>query len=272
MAVTVLADKKQLCRLIVPRALLLQTALVIQRRVGRLVGRRVSHIPFQRRSPKGRLTLDLYQRIHRDTLDSGGVMLCLPEHVLSFQLSGLQQLADNDAKTAHRMMAIQRWIHEKSRDILDESDLTLSAKTQLIYPSGAPSIVDGHPHRWEVVQELLSLIEGHCSVLETRFGGSIQILRRHQCYPIVHFLDAKVENALHELLVKDVCEGRLAHVQLKNPNNRAAKNAIWDVVSGRKCRPQTSTWRPGRSRTTRLASSACTSCAGSSPSASCCSV
>ncbi|KPM43238.1 hypothetical protein AK830_g3340 [Neonectria ditissima] len=240
MAATMLADKKQLCRLIVPRALLLQTALVIQRRIGRLIGRRVQHIPFQRRSPKGKQTLQLYQRIHMDTLESGGIMLCLPEHVLSFQLSGLQHLADNDIQTARKMIQIQQWIHDFSRDILDESDLTLSSKTQLIYPSGEPVIVDGHPHRWEVAQDLLSLVEDHCSFLESTHGGSIHIFRRHQGYPIIHFLHAQVEDALNQLLVKDICEGRLARLRLKDPSDSQASRAIALIVSGADV--STATW------------------------------
>ncbi|KAH7121751.1 hypothetical protein B0J13DRAFT_599348 [Dactylonectria estremocensis] len=232
MAVTMLADKTQLCRLVVPRALLLQTALVIQRRIGRLVGREVLHIPFERRSPKSKQTLELYSRIHKDTLASGGVMLCLPEHVLSFQLSGIQQLADKDTQTAQQMMQIQEWIHRSSRDILDESDLTLSPKTQLIYPSGLPVIVDGHPHRWEVVQDLLALVEGHCSVLESRFKAGIQILRRHQGYPIIHFLNAKVADVLNELLVRDVCQGRLAHMQLNESCGKKGRKAVELIVSG----------------------------------------
>ncbi|CAI6095047.1 unnamed protein product [Clonostachys chloroleuca] len=231
MAATLLADKTKLCRLIVPRALLLQTALVIQRRLGRLIGRRVQHIPFQRRSPKGSETLDLYQRIHRETLTSGGVMLCLPEHILSFQLSGLQQLADDEMKTAKKMNQIQQWLYEKSRDIIDESDLTLSAKTQLIYPSGIPVIVDGHPQRWEVVQDVLSLVEGHCSLLESTHTKGIQIFRRHQGYPIIHFLDTKVEDVLNELLVKDVCDGRLARVQLKDPSDADARKALEFILT-----------------------------------------
>lgn len=67
------------------------------------------------------------------------------------------------------MVEIQQWLDESCRDILDESDFTLSAKTQLIYPSGPQTAVDGHPHRWLVVEELLSLVEGHVERLERIF-------------------------------------------------------------------------------------------------------
>lgn len=50
MAVAVLANQKQLVRLIVPKALLLQTAQTVQSRLGGLVGREVRHVPFSRRT------------------------------------------------------------------------------------------------------------------------------------------------------------------------------------------------------------------------------
>ena len=235
MAVTELADKKKLCRLVVPRALLLQTAQVIQGRIGGLVGRGVRHIPFSRRSPAAMDVLDKYRTIHQSTLDRGDVMLCLPEHILSFKLSGLQKLADGHSATAKRMIFIQRWLNEMSRDVLDESDFTLSCKTQLIYPSGPQSIVDGHPQRWQVVQELLFLVENHASSLQEHNAEGIEIVRREQGYPIIHFLHTEVEDALNDLLIADVCNGSLPQLQQKNIPLEAAdlvKEHLRLIISG----------------------------------------
>lgn len=232
MAVIMLAENTQLCRLVVPRALLSQTAQVIQSRLGGLVGRIVRHIPFSRRSPVQPDVLQLYHSIHQETRDSRGVMLCLPEHILSFKLSGLQLLADNQLKAAKKMVEIQRWLDASCRDVLDESDFTLSAKTQLIYPSGPQTAVDGHPHRWLVIMDLLSLVEGHTSLLQSRFPGNIEVFRRHRGYPIIHFLHPAAEDALNELLVADVCAGRLPGLQLKDPDAVEGKEAIKDIISG----------------------------------------
>ncbi|KAF5023718.1 hypothetical protein F66182_4222 [Fusarium sp. NRRL 66182] len=232
MAVAVLADGTSLCRLVVPSALLLQTAQVIQSRIGGLLGRIVRHVPFSRRSPMRLHVLNLFQTIHKDMRDSGGVMLCLPEHIMSFKLSGLQQLVDGELKRAKRMVDIQRWLERWCRDILDESDFTLSAKTQLIYPSGIPTTVDGHPQRWLVVEELLSLIEGHIDYLGSRFSGGIEILRRHRGYPIIHILRAEVEDCLTSLLVADVCRGRLPQLQFKSVLDVDAQRVVSLIVSG----------------------------------------
>ncbi|KAH7316968.1 hypothetical protein B0I35DRAFT_354831 [Stachybotrys elegans] len=232
MAIVMLADRSRLCRVIVPRPLLLQTAQVMQDRIGGLIDRRVHHVPFSRRSPAQTETLDLFRRIHEDTLNSGGVMLCLPEHILSFKLSGLQQLADGQLKQAKKMIVIQRWLEASCRDVLDESDFTLSVKTQLIYPSGVPTNIDGHPHRWLVVEELLFLVEGHIPYLQSRFRGGVEAVRKHQGYPIIHILRTEVEDHLNALLVQDVCEGRLPQIQLKHGADREIVTYIGLIICG----------------------------------------
>lgn len=106
MALIALANKKQLCRIIVPKALLLQTAQVIQRRAGGLVGRVVRHIPFSRRTPTTKKLIETFERLHTEILSSRGVMLCIPEHILSFKLNGLQKLADGCLKESEQMITI----------------------------------------------------------------------------------------------------------------------------------------------------------------------
>ncbi|KAM0493507.1 hypothetical protein ACHAP8_009137 [Fusarium lateritium] len=232
MAVAMLADCTNLCRLVVPRALLLQTAQVVQSRIGGLLGRVVRHVPFSRRSPMDLESIKLYEMIHEDIRVTGGVMICLPEHIMSFKLSGLQQLVDGEPKGAKRMTDFQQWLETNSRDILDESDFTLSTKTQLIYPSGIPMAVDGHPQRWLVLQELLSLVEGHIPYLQSTFGSGIDIMRRHQGYPIMHILRSEVEDNLTLLLIEDVCRGRLPQIQFKSAVELDAEKDVRSIVSG----------------------------------------
>ncbi|KAF5593544.1 uncharacterized protein FSUBG_9779 [Fusarium subglutinans] len=240
MASIMLADTKNLCRLVVPRALLLQTAQVMQSRLGGLVGREVCHLPFARRSPTDDQALDLYHSLHKRTLASGGVMLCLPEHLLSFKLSGLQKLADKETKRAQRMMNIQAWLESSSRDVLDESDLTLSPKTQLIYPSGIPTMIDGHPQRWRLIEDMLSLVESHVPQLQAKFKDGIQVWRRHRGFPVIHLLRPEVEDLLNTLLVDDVCHGRLSYVQFKADNSLTATKPVKLLLST--TQPPASIW------------------------------
>ncbi|KAK5999276.1 hypothetical protein PT974_01669 [Cladobotryum mycophilum] len=232
MAVTMLADRKSLCRLIVPKALLLQTAQVVQSRIGGLIGRVVRHIPFARRSPANMETINRYQAIHQDTLELGGVMICLPEHILSFKLSGLQRLADDQLLAAKQMVGVQQWLERSCRDILDESDFTLSAKTQLIYPGGPQAAVDGNPHRWLLIEEILSLVQKHAPLLEERFPDGVKVVWRHQGYPILYFLRPEPENFLNSLLVDDVCKGRIPMLRLKDTTSDIARLDVERIISG----------------------------------------
>ncbi|KAF5539467.1 hypothetical protein FMEXI_8957 [Fusarium mexicanum] len=241
MAAILLADTINLCRLVVPRALLLQTAQVMQSRLGGLVGREVCHIPFARRSPTDDQALELYHNLHKRSLASGGVMLCLPEHLLSFKLSGLQKLADKEAKKAQKMMSIQAWLESSSRDVLDESDLTLSPKTQLIYPSGIPTIIDGHPQRWQIIENMLSLVESHVPQLQAKFKDGIQVRRRHQGFPVIHLLRPEVEDHLNALLVDDICHGRLSYIRFTTDTSLDAKTNVKLLLST--TQPSASVWK-----------------------------
>jgi hypothetical protein len=213
MAMAILGNGEQLPRLIVPKPLLLPTAQMIQSRLGGLVGREIRHIPFSRRTKPHPETLQLYKNLHQDMLQLHGVVLNAPEHVLSYKLSGLQHLADCKLKTAHEMIDFQSWLGSTCRDILDESDVSLAVKTQLIYPSGEQTIVDGHPHRWQVAQSLLSLVKDHLPELQRMFPRSIEVIERNHGYPMIHFLQSDVEEDLHRRIIDDICTGRTAFLR-----------------------------------------------------------
>lgn len=137
MAMSILADTTQIARLVVPKALLLQTAQVVQSRIGGLVGREIRHIPFSRRTPTTDVVLRLYRDLHKEVRESSGILLTTSDHMLSYKLSGLQRLVDSKTAEAEAMIRFQETLTRCSRDVIDESDFTLGVKTQLIYPVSA---------------------------------------------------------------------------------------------------------------------------------------
>ena len=231
MAAASLANKKQLSRLIVPKALLLQTAQTMQARLGGLIGQEIRHIPFSRRTLTTPNMLQLYSELHREALHCCGVILATPEHILSYKLSGLQRLADSRLEEAKEMVEFQAWLTDTSRDVLDESDFSLAAKTQLIYPSGPQISVDGHPQRWEVAQILLSLVVDHLPELQRDFPRSIEVVKRPHGFPIVYFLQTDVEDALHRRITNDISEGRASFLRLADSTSPVSKAEIKRVLS-----------------------------------------
>src|SRR2546423_6038792 len=213
MVAAVLADTKNLLRVVVPKALLSQTAQLLQARLGGLLGREVRHIPFSRKTPTNPENIKAFYNLHKEIRASSGVILTLPEHILSFMLSGLQRLSDQRIPEATHMIKVQTWMRKVCRDVLDECDFTLAVRTQLIYPSGSQTTVDGHPHRWETAEALLRLVEGHLWNLHQDFPQSLEVVRRPQGgFPMVFFLRRDVEEALVARLVTDIFRGQTSIV------------------------------------------------------------
>ena len=203
-----LANFDQLARIVVPKALLLQTAQLLQSRLGGLLGRSLTHIPWSRKTLTDAATVEAYRHFHFETKDNAGVLISLPEHLLSFMLSGQQRLSDGRITEAQPMIHFQNWLQRTCRDVLDECDHTLAVRTQLIYPSGSQTAVDGHPHRWETSEELLKLVESHLESLSKEFPLSLDVFRVGG-FPVIHFLRENVEDALLERLVRDVLQDRI---------------------------------------------------------------
>lgn len=225
MVAAVLADTKRLVRVVVPKALLLQTAQLMQARIGGLLGREIRHVPFSRKTPTSQQTIQEYYAIHKRIMKSAGVMITLPEHIMSFMLSGPQRLSDAKIPDAQPMIRIQDWLRKVSRDILDECDALLAVRTQLIYPSGQQTIVDGHPHRWETAQALLRQVHGHLWSLKEKYPCSIEVVSgSSERFPLVFFLRSDVEEALISRVVTNVIGGQTEILPTRNctePERRA---------------------------------------------------
>ncbi|KAK2801761.1 hypothetical protein FQN51_005126 [Onygenales sp. PD_10] len=231
MVAAVLSDSKKLARVIVPKPLLRQTAQLLQSRLGGLLGRQVRHVPFSRKTSTTAESIYSYGAIHSDILKSSGVVLSLPESILSFKLSGLQRLSDKSLKEAKHMIKVQDWMNRVCRDVLDESDFTLAVRTQLIYPSGPQNMVDGHPHRWETAESLLKLVKTHLWSLKEDFPHSIDVVEKSNVgFPLINFVRKDVEDALIGKLANDICNGHTsiipATVQCTNDQRSAIRQFI----------------------------------------------
>lgn len=220
MAMSVLADGVQLARLVVPKALLSQTAQIMQTRLGGLVGRDITHLPFSRRTPTGReapTMIPLYSELHEKARQRRGIMITTPEHMLSYRLGGLQRLADKRLDEAQDMIGFQARLSETCRDVLDESDFTLAVRTQLIYPSGPQLSLDGHPYRWVTIQSILSLVEDHLPGIQIDFPQGLKLSKQPGGFPVTHFLQKDAEDALNNRVIKDISSGRTTVLALPNP-------------------------------------------------------
>ncbi|MCJ1431212.1 hypothetical protein MMC27_000563, partial [Xylographa pallens] len=239
MVSTVLADTKNLLRIVVPQPLLFSMAQLLQARLGGLIGRAISHIPFSRKTSTDSETIRAYYDVHKMIRASSGVIVALPEHILSFMLSGIQRLSDTRISEATQMIKVQTFMRKACRDILDESDFTLAVRTQLVYPSGSQTTVDGHPHRWETAEALLRLVEGHLWNLQQEFPQSIEVLMRLQGgFPVIFFLRKDVEDALIARLITNIVDGQTSILPTRECT-KSDRSAIRQFISEPSVRPTT---------------------------------
>lgn len=210
MVAAVLANGQDLLRIVVPRALLHQSAQVMHIKLGGLLDREIMHIPFSRRTKASNDLLKAFGTLHSDVKKCSGVMLCLPENILSFKLGGLQRLCDENVEQANIMIKMQQWLDRNARDVLDECDVSLAIRTQLIYPSGFQVAVDGHPLRWQSIQAVLRLLLLFVPELQHRFPHSIEVVQRpFGSLPLIYFLRRDAEEYLISRIVDAICKGQL---------------------------------------------------------------
>jgi hypothetical protein len=231
MIASMLADGTSLCRVLVPKALLSQTAQILQSRLGGLLGRDITHIPFSRRTPTVNHMISEYLDHHNEACLRSGIILGVPEHVMSFRLSGLQRVSDSRITEADGMVSTQQWLERNCRDVLDECDFTLAVKTQLIYPSGAQLAVDGHPDRWSVIMIVLGLVVHHLVDLAHDFPQSIDVMQHtYTEFPVAYFLRDDIATTLLERLVDSICSSQTTILPMANLTS-AEKEAIRQFIT-----------------------------------------
>jgi len=171
-----LADGEQLVRVLVLKPLCAQMFNLLRQRICHLSDRRLFYLPFSRDVKldvhKIQTIVDLFKECGR----VGGVLVCQPEHILSFQLMSLDTLCrDGDTDGGRILLDAQNWFDQQSRDILDESDEILSVRYQLIYTVGTPTPLQGQPNRWQTVQEIFTLLRASLAGLATEFTEELEL-------------------------------------------------------------------------------------------------
>ncbi|KAI9850515.1 MAG: hypothetical protein M1838_005579 [Thelocarpon superellum] len=206
MVAVALADRRRLVRVIVLKPLLRQTEYLLSQRLGGLVNRRVYHTPFSRQTPLDPSLVAHLQEIFEECKGNGGVLLALPEHILSFRLMGRERLS-YDRTLATHLMETEKWLQKHARDVLDESDEILATHFQLVYTTGLQQPMDGQPDRWTVCQKMLSLVRKHAGDVQAQDPGDLEVGGREHAFPTLRFCSDRAGRELVSRLVRDLTHG-----------------------------------------------------------------
>ncbi|KAJ7575497.1 hypothetical protein C8J56DRAFT_974753, partial [Mycena floridula] len=204
-----LSDGQKLVRVVMFQSLLEKLTM--------LANRRIFYMPFSRNTkvgnPEAKTIHDLYERCR----SSQGVLVVQPEHILSYRLVAVDRLlVDGDSSLTRSLLSSIRWMHKVSRDIFDESDEILHTRYQLIYTVGHQQPLELHPHRWVIIQELLSHFVKHAPLIDSDFPNRILVSDQQMSYGEFPRVQISPDGASAALtaLVKVIADGILDRGEL----------------------------------------------------------
>lgn len=143
-------------RVIVLSALVAQMFHIMRQTLGGMLNRRVVSLPFSRSVQLSATQALAAHKIYEKCLREKCVVLCQPEHILSFDLMGIEKsLADGNRTLGAQLVTTQQWIDRNTRDLLDKSDEILNVKFELVYTNGLQNSVDFSPSRWIITMKVL---------------------------------------------------------------------------------------------------------------------
>jgi hypothetical protein len=175
-------------------------------KLGGLLNRRIYHMPFSRTLELNAADATNIINVYQECMANSGVLLCQPEHVLSFRLMAIQSLiADDQKDLACALLQGQQFFDRHTRDIVDESDENFSCRFELIYTMGSQRSIECAPKRWFIVQEVLDLVARYAQEVATVMPLAIEI--QHEVdgrVPRIRSLDKNATKMLLSLIAKHI--------------------------------------------------------------------
>ncbi|KAH9845920.1 Protein of unknown function (DUF3645) [Teratosphaeria destructans] len=213
---TALADGSQLVRVVVGKPKSKQMAQMLISKLGGIVGRRIYHLPFSRSVTLDSAAAHGVCEMLRECMNTRGVLLVQPEHILSFKLMGPECFIRKKQTLGNNVLAAQDFLERHARDIVDESDENFSTRFELIYTMGGRRSVELTPHRWLIIQELLGLVRRFAPAVAEAGVGSVEIANSGitGCFPRTRLLRLEAGELLATMIADHICKYGLDTFQL----------------------------------------------------------
>lgn len=227
MVATSLADGSQLVRVIVGKAQSNQMYHMLISKLGGLLNRRIYHVPFSRAVKLGHTEIGVIQNLFDSCLETGGILLVQPEHILSFKLMGIECTLTGKESMGKSLVQSQQFLNEHTRDIVDESDDNFSVKFELVYTVGLQNSTEHSPRRWTCTHEVLDRIRNIIPELQSAFPTSIET--HHQsagCFPRTRILRQDAGDELISRIAEEICKMGLDAFPITREPERVRKAVL----------------------------------------------
>ena len=203
-----LADGQKLARVVVLKPLAKQMFQMLVKKLGGLLGRRIYQIRISRDLRPDAGLSNTIRRLYEECQRHRGILLVQPEHILSFELMGLDQLLSGKIELGNSLINTQRWLDTVTRDILDESDEILSVKFELIYTMGTQKDLEFGSQRWLIIQQILDFANKFARNIADIHPHGLEVLRVSPGETLnrIRILQDDADQELLRLIAKHICE------------------------------------------------------------------
>ncbi|RCI17130.1 hypothetical protein L249_2102 [Ophiocordyceps polyrhachis-furcata BCC 54312] len=206
-----LGDGSQLVRVIVAKPQAKQMYQILISKLAGLLDRPVYQMPFSRAIRMDAQRAGAVRQLADRCIREGGVMMVQPEHLLSFQLMGLECQNAGEDEVASHLLNTLRFFDRSARDLVDESDENFSVKFELVYTIGLQQPIDYSPDRWAVIQEALRLVAEFSTKAKSEFPHSLDLDHQHVGrFPRMRILRVDAQDAIFSRVAASICSTGLS--------------------------------------------------------------
>ncbi|KAF6791741.1 hypothetical protein CMUS01_16205, partial [Colletotrichum musicola] len=230
-AAAALADGSALARVVVAKPQAKQAQQMLESQLGGLVGRRVFHLPFSRAIKIGEAEAAALLSICVDCRDSGGVLLVQPEHILSFQLMGIETAINGSMSVSRSLLKAKDFLDGASRDIVDESDENFSVKFELVYTMGTQRPIEHSPDRWICIHHVLDIVRKASAQVHKLYPDSVEVSPGHPgCFPRLRILRDDAKDSLLNLVARRLSDEGFAGFRMAS-QSKQIQDAVFTYIS-----------------------------------------
>ncbi|KAF2490220.1 hypothetical protein BU16DRAFT_470287 [Lophium mytilinum] len=220
MVAAAVGDGFKMTRVVVLKSLAPEMQATLIAKCSGLLGRTIYSMPFARSL---KLLPSLVRRIReicQECMRTGGILLALPEHLLSFELMGYESILNKKAALGKELWITKRWLRDNARDILDECDELLSVASEQIYTMGTQSQIAYGAQRWTMVQYLLAIVARKAKEVFNSFPDGIEFEDKNGpgSFPQIRILQPQAGDLLLKSVAREVSSNGcpIAHFRVRD--------------------------------------------------------
>ncbi|PMB71344.1 hypothetical protein BM221_003811 [Beauveria bassiana] len=215
-----LANGHRLVRVIVAKPQAKELFRTLVAKLGGLLGRRIYHMPFNRSLRLSTSQIQDLTAFYGKCMKQGGVVLCQPEHLLSFKLMAIEyQTLESRRVAGYEMLKLYHEFEQRSRDIVDESDENFSPKFELVYTMGAQRPIELSPERWTTIQKVLGVVASTVAAVQKTAPESVEVMGRFPGrFPRTRILRDDAGERLLRAVAQKICDAGLPGLPIGRQN------------------------------------------------------